>query len=115
MLVFKHTLKATPVATTMSLGEAKASTLQATVSIYPNPIITGGKVLLNFTNMKAGKYEVVLSSLDGKALTKKVIQHSGGNNNYDLQLDAQWATGDYLIKVTNKAGCIKTAKLVIGK
>ncbi len=115
MLVFKRTFKATPVATTMSLGGATASTLEGKVDVYPNPVVTGGKVLLKFNNMKAGNYEITLSSLGGKALTKKSIQHEGGDYNYDLLLDVQWATGNYLITITGKNGYSTTTKLVIGK
>lgn len=115
MLVFKRTLKATPVATSMSSGGAEATTLNGFVSVYPNPVTTNGKVQLKFNSMQAGKYEVTLSSLEGKALTKKVIQHSGGNTNYDLQLDVGWATGSYIIKVIGENGYSTNAALVIGK
>ncbi len=115
MLVFKRTFKATPVATTMSSGGAVATTLESSVSVYPNPVITGGKVSLKFNNMKADNYEVTISSLEGKTLSKKSVPHKGGNNNYELQLDARWVTGNYLITVSGTKGYTTTAKLIIGK
>ena len=115
MLVFKRTLKAIPVATTMSSGGATAATLEGKVDVFPNPVVTGGKATLKFTSMKAGKYEVTVSSLDGKALTAKTIQHEGGNYNYDLQLDARWATGTYLVTIKGENGYTTTVNLIIGK
>ncbi len=115
MLVFKRRFKATPVAITMSSEGVEATTLKPAVTVYPDPAITGEKIVLQFSNMKAGRYEISVSSLDGKALSEKFIQHKGGNNSYDLQLDARWATGDYVIKITDEKGYNSSTKLVIGK
>ena len=115
MLVFKRTLKATPVATTMSSGGAQAATLEGKVDVFPNPVVTGSKALLKFSSMKAGKYEVSVSSFEGKTLTKMSVQHEGGDYSYSLQLDAGWATGNYLVTIKGENGYATTVNLVIGK
>ncbi len=123
MLVFKRTRIATPIAghplsgsnTSSGSGGATATTLQETISVYPNPVVTGGKILLKFKNIKAGNYEAAISSLDGKSLMKKIIQHQGGNGNYHIQLNSAWATGNYIIKVYSKDGYNAVTKLIIGK
>ncbi len=115
ILVFKRTLKATPIATTLSSGGATAATLKGIVTVYPNPLKTGEKISLDFSSVNKGRYEVTVTNLEGKALTSKTIDHGGGNSNYQLQLDSRWTTGNYLVRIRGEDGKSVTVKLIVGK
>lgn len=124
MLVFNRQFEATPIIVTRVNNQDNPGTTgnasliaakESGVSIYPNPIETGGKVILKFANLIKGKFEVTVSNADGKALTKKTIDQGGGNTTYTLQTDSQWAAGSYIIKITGEGGFNYTTKLVVGK
>lgn len=120
MLVYRRMFEATPVKVTSSTssssnGGAVAVTLNGNVDVYPNPTQTGSKVLLKFTKMPAEKYQVTVTTIEGKAVLEKTVQHEGGNYNYSLQLTPQMATGTYLVKIRGEDGYSATTKLVVGK
>jgi hypothetical protein len=87
----------------------------ASVSVHPNPVSIGGKIMLQFNNMNIGKYEVTLTNTLGQALTEKTLMHDGGSNTYSLQTDARWAAGNYFVKITGEDGYNLVTKLVINK
>jgi uncharacterized protein YfaS (alpha-2-macroglobulin family) len=65
--------------------------------------------------MNKGRYEVTVTGTTGKALSEKTIDHDGGSNSYSLQTDANWATGEYMVKITRENNYSLVAKLIIGK
>jgi hypothetical protein len=124
MLVFKRSFIATPVPVTKVANQANPGTMgnassmatqPGNVSVHPNPIKTGEKVMLQFINMAKGKYQVTVTNTAGKALTERKIEHDGWSNTYTLQTDARWASGSYFVKITGGNGYNVNAKLVIGK
>jgi hypothetical protein len=124
MLVFKRSLIATPVPVTKVANQANPGTTgnansiageKSNISVHPNPVPTGEKVLLQFTGITEGRYQVTVTSILGKALMQKTIVHDGGSNTYVLQTGAGWAAGSYFIKITNEKEYSLITKLIISK
>jgi hypothetical protein len=124
MLVFKRGLIATPIPVTKVANQANPGTtgnansiagVKGNVSVHPNPVPTGQQVLLQFTGMTEGRYEVTVTNTVGKALIQKTIVHDGGSNTYSLQTGAGWAAGSYFVKITNEKGYSLVTELMISK
>ena len=124
MLVFKRAFIATPVPVTKVANQANPGTTgsansiaqqESSVSVHPNPVATGEKIMLQFSNMNKGRYQVTVTNTLGKALAERTIDHDGGSNTYSLQTDARWAAGSYFIKITGENGYSLVTKLVISK
>src|SRR6185312_10043003 len=91
MLVFKRTFIATPVPVTKVANQANpgitgnANSMAAgpgEVSVHPNPVKTGEKIMLQFSNMSKDRYQVTVTSIVGKALAERRIEHDGGSSTY---------------------------------
>ncbi len=124
MLVFKRQFVATPVPVTKVANQANPGTTgnansiatsKSSIDIYPNPIATGEKVTLKFSNMVKGRYEVTITNTGGKALAEKTIMHDGGSSSHTLQTDSRWAAGSYILQITSENGYSLTTKLIISK
>jgi hypothetical protein len=122
MLVFKRQFIATPVPVSraanpgdsITTGDAASIAGVANVSIYPNPVITGEKVVLKFNNIAKGSYEVSVYSLTGLKLLSRKIDHNGVNNIYTVRLPLNMAAGTYNLRVISNNGInIKALSLVI--
>jgi hypothetical protein len=72
------------------------------VSIYPNPVTSGSKAMLNFNSMPAGNYEAVVYNAKGVQLSVTSIQHMGDNGVYPLNISSSNNTGLFAISVLNK-------------
>ncbi len=70
------------------------------VSIYPNPV-TAGTAMLNFNNMPAGSYQLIVYNAVGEKLSESMIRHSGGNTTYPLQVKSSWGSGIYNVRIVN--------------
>jgi hypothetical protein len=124
MLVFKRILPFTPIPVTKVINQAdpgitgNANSIAGTtasVSIHPNPVTMGEKVIMQFSNMNKGKYEITVTNTLGKALAEKTVMHDGGSNTYSLQADTRWAAGSYFVKITGENNYSLITKLVIIK
>ncbi len=124
MLVYKRIFIATPVPVTKVINQANPGTTgnansiatqKSGVSVHPNPIKTGEKVMLQFSNMTKGKYQVTVTNTAGKALAERTIEHDDGSYTYTLQTDARWAAGSYFVTITGENGYSLVTKMVISK
>ena len=98
ILVFKH-IKGNDITANENNTADKASiTVKGNVTLYPNPVNTN-KVMLQFTNMDKGNYEITVYSPKGQKLASRKLQHNGGANAYALPLDASWAGGVYTVSI----------------
>jgi hypothetical protein len=122
MLVFRRKLIATPVPVTKVANIANPGTTgnansiankKSNVSIYPNPVAAGKKIVFQFTNMIEGCYHITITNVPGKAVTEKNIMHNNGSNTYSLQTGAGWAEGNYFVKITNDNGFNIVIKLFV--
>jgi hypothetical protein len=68
------------------------------VSVYPNPVV-GGQMNLNFSDMKAGAYQVRLLNILGQIASVNMISHSGGSSNQLIAMPAKTGVGTYILEV----------------
>jgi hypothetical protein len=124
MLVFKRTLLATPVPVTKvanranpgTIGDANRITVgKDNINLYPNPVVTGGKTIIQFNGITEGYYHITVINVLGKVLLEKDIVLNNGDDIYSLQTGKNWAAGNYLITITNENGFRALIKLVVEK
>ena len=72
--------------------------LAPAVSVYPNPV-EGGQMNLNFSNMKAGAYQVRLLNALGQTAFVNKISHNGGSANQVIAIPLQTVAGLYSLEV----------------
>ncbi|GAC1585521.1 MAG: hypothetical protein NVS3B19_03150 [Ginsengibacter sp.] len=83
------------------------------VSVYPNPV-SGSDVKISFEKMKPGKYALLISDLEGRAILSSDVYLKSGTQIEPLGLNKKPASGMYLIKVTNANNkSVFTDKLVV--
>ena len=93
---------------------ATAKTLTVNnISAYPNPSTTN-KFNISFSNMKSGKYIILLNSIAGKAVLRKEIKVSG-NQTENIMVSPVTA-GTYLLSVIDQKGeTVYTNQVVLSK
>jgi hypothetical protein len=81
-----------------SKNKPRAFSVKSVYTIAPNPL-EGKSVNLVFKNQAAGKYNVKVVGIDGKAIALKVITHPGGNSNQVIALPSETAGGNYQLEI----------------
>lgn len=114
-IVLKWGRQKEPVVARAVLSESDIATGKEKISIYPNPV-TGNKLILHFSNVHKGSYELIVYNSKGEKLESRKIEHSGGNNNYFLTLNSSWPSSVYTLCISdNKAKTLTNLKMVISK
>ncbi|WP_171606370.1 beta strand repeat-containing protein [Limnovirga soli] len=72
----------------------KTGNLLAGIAIYPNPV-KQRIAMVQFTNMPAATYTLVVFGVNGVRLLQTQIVHTGGGAAYPLVLPSTWAHGIY--------------------
>lgn len=93
-----------------NIARVFVSTNKAGISVYPNPVKTS-KVNVQFTNMQAGNYNVILYSNTGQKILQKNIQYIGGNISYDMLLPVVLPKGSYHLVIASDN--MKTDRIII--
>lgn len=75
-------------------------------SVYPNPVEAGSN--LNITLSEAGAYDISVIDFNGK-----VISQFHANGNTALVNTSGFASGNYLVRVTNNGQTVATEKLLV--
>lgn len=70
------------------------------INIYPNPV-TGNECKISFDKIKPGKYNLLLTDIQGRTITNKQIFVKGGSQVERIQLKNKPASGMYLIKIAD--------------
>lgn len=71
------------------------------ISVIPNPV--RNKVInLQINNLNVGKYNIILYSIEGKAVHRTLIEHGGGSSTQQIALPANVPGGTYILKVINE-------------
>ncbi len=70
------------------------------VTLYPNPV-SGTDVKISFDKMKPGKYALLITDLQGRAVLSREVYLKSGTQIEPLGLSQKPASGMYLIKVTD--------------
>ena len=85
------------------------------ISIYPNPVVSN-KVNIQFNNLPAGEYTVMLTDVFGRNIQENRLSLSGESNSQTqtLSLSNSFAKGTYMIKVIdrNNNKAVFTQKLI---
>src|SRR6266536_749702 len=74
---------------------------KSSVSIYPNPV-QNRIVNVQFTNLPAGNYNLILYNTLGQPVLSKKIEHAGGSATQSFTLPVNTAAGAYIVKLFNK-------------
>ncbi len=83
------------------------------ISIYPNPV-SGNLFRVNFTNKKAGKYNVQLIDIAGKMVSDNSMTVSSAGHTGEVKVDPSLSKGMYLVKVLdNEHKAVFLKKIII--
>jgi hypothetical protein len=83
------------------------------IKVFPNPVLKGGSMQLEFSNQESGNYQITVYSITGAPVQKEVLRHKGGNVRHAIQLDQRLSSGNYWIEVSGDKGIQKQIKLTI--
>ncbi len=74
---------------------------KSSVSVYPNPV-QNRIVNVQFTNLPAGNYNLILYNTLGQPVLSRKIEHAGGSATQSFTLPVNTAAGAYTVKLFNK-------------
>jgi len=81
--------------------------------IYPNPV-TANEFRVFFDGQQAGKYNVTVTDLSGKAIMNTVVNVTAKSQVETVQLNSKMAKGMYMVKVTDASNkFIFTERIVV--
>ncbi len=83
------------------------------INIYPNPVLKGETMNLQFKNKSAGKYLVTLYDAVGVRVFSKTVVHTGGNGVQKIELPKRLASGTYFAELTDGKGNQGKMKVII--
>jgi hypothetical protein len=78
--------------------------------VYPNPVVKGSHVQLEFRNKAAGKYTLTLYTIAGVQVQQTIITHIGGISAQPVKLLSHLAAGAYVAEI---AGAKDTEKIML--
>ncbi|MGE0568745.1 MAG: T9SS type A sorting domain-containing protein [Bacteroidia bacterium] len=81
---------------------------QVEIAVYPNPI--QDKLIINFSNTKAGIYFIELYDDLGKILQKNEVEIKTDSNKYSLNLSS-YSAGNYYLNISGTENT-KTVKVI---
>ncbi|MGG9972365.1 T9SS type A sorting domain-containing protein [Ferruginibacter sp. SUN002] len=80
--------------------------------VFPNPI-TSNKFNIQFNNLEAGTYNVVLTNISGKVLQTSVIDLAKGETSKAVTIGQKPIRGFYLVKIINASKKIVSSEKVL--
>jgi len=83
------------------IAQVNISNGKTSVSIYPNPV-QNRIVNVQFTNLPAGNYNLVLYNTLGQSVLSRKIEHAGGSATQNFMLPVNAVAGAYIVKLFNK-------------
>ena len=72
--------------------------------IYPNPVMKGGNIQLEFQNKAAGNYMITVYSVSGERVQHNIVWHAGGTGVQVIGLQERITSGQYLVEVLGEKG-----------
>ena len=87
--------------------------LENGITLYPNPVAAGNSLQLSFSNLKAGRYTVLLYDVHGAQVLQQVVMHGGGNSLQIIRLGNKLSSGTYLLDVISETGSKTSRKLFV--
>jgi hypothetical protein len=83
------------------------------ISLYPNPVVKGSLLQVEFNQLKAGTYKLLLYNLLGSKISAQMIQHIGGTSTYVFSTDSNLSAGTYIMDIRDEKGASQKMKLTI--
>jgi hypothetical protein len=83
------------------------------ISMYPNPLVKGTDLQMNFTNQTAGRYEMRVYNLLGLQIFTKTLQHNGGTATQTVKMPSSLTSGIYIVEMVNEKGMVQKQKINI--
>lgn len=83
------------------------------ISLYPNPVVKGEDAQIQFRNIQAGKYTVVIYSVTGSKMAQSVVTHGGGTAVQKLGISKKLPAGSYFAEISGENGIKEKIKFVI--
>ncbi len=83
-----------------AIAEVRFKAPPVLITLYPNPVGENRMVNVNLSNMPAGRYNIVISSVSGKEVLRSVVEHSGRTAVYPLRINGLTTHGTYLVAIT---------------
>ena len=81
--------------------------------IYPNPV-TNSEFKISFDGQQAGRYNVIITDLSGKALMTRTVNIASKSQVETIQLNRGFAKGVFMVKVTDATNkFIFTERIVV--
>lgn len=88
--------------------------IKSSISVLTNPV-KGSSINLLLTKVSKGKYDVSLSSTDGKLIFTRFIQHAGESATYPVAVPAGVSRGTYVLSVISPDMTRQSQVLLIDK
>lgn len=73
------------------------------ISVYPNPVVSGGSVRVRFSDQPGGRYTIQLLDISGKLISSRSVTISNKLQEERYRLPELITSGNYLLKVVNEA------------
>jgi hypothetical protein len=83
------------------------------ISIYPNPVVKGEGINLQFRNTGTGRYTVQVYDMLGVRVHQAIVVHAGGNGIQRVQLPKGLSSGTYFVELTDQKGQTGKQKVVV--
>jgi hypothetical protein len=87
-------------------GAEKAPSIESiqrnSISVYPNPVITGGLVKIYLSDQPAGRYQAQLLDITGKLISNQRLTVSNKLQVEEFRLPSNITPGNYLLKVVGE-------------
>ena len=82
------------------------------ITVFPNPVPEDGILYVGLDNKPAGIYIVNIVNAEGQTISKKTLNHAGGNSVYNVTPEKRLAHGNYLVNITGDNNVNLTYKVV---
>ncbi|MEP2023343.1 MAG: T9SS type A sorting domain-containing protein [Reichenbachiella sp.] len=83
-------------------------------SIYPNPVVNGNTMSIQFDNLNAGNVSLSMRNISGQIVYSDAISLLSGENKVDFQIPSYLKSGVYFMDVRNmNSNSSKTHKILI--
>lgn len=85
----------------------------AILKMYPNPLVKGGTVNIEFNSTVYQNVMLRIFSISGKTVSSTYISASKGLNRFHVQSDTRWPAGTYIFQLSYANGSVAASGKVI--
>lgn len=92
----KYNPTGVPISTSMATAPSNSG-----FDLYPNPIVAGQMANFIFKNMQGGNYQLIIRSMDGKAVVNESFKINGEIMNISIPIPSMLGSGIYYYQLTD--------------